>query len=88
MLTTRSIFATVAVVTLGLLAVARTQGQDLKSGQARLATSAQYRTTDYMIPHISTGPANAGAWVELFLREKVDRSGPPSAQSYSCFTDR
>jgi len=37
---TRSMFATASVVTLGLLAVASTQGQDLKSGQARLATSA------------------------------------------------
>ena len=74
---TKSLFATASVVTLGLLAVASTHGQDLKSGQARLATSAQFRTTDYMVPHISTVPANAGAWVELFLREKVDRSGPP-----------
>ena len=73
---TRSMFATVSVVTLGLLAVASTHGQDLKSGQARLATSVQYRTTDYMVPHISTVPANAGAWVELFLREKVAKTGP------------
>jgi len=77
MLKTRKMFATATVVTLGLLAVASTHAQDLKSGQARLATSAQFRTTDYMVPHISTVPANAGAWVELFLREKVDRSGPP-----------
>jgi len=74
---TKSLFATASVVTLGLLAVVSTYGQDLKSGQARLATSSQFRTTDYMVPHISTVPANAGAWVELFLREKADRSGPP-----------
>jgi len=73
---TRSVFATASVVTLGLLAVASTNGQDLKSGQARLATSVQYRTTDYMVPHISTVPANAGAWVELFMREKVAKTGP------------
>ncbi len=71
-----SVFATAFVVTLGLLAVAGIHGQDLKSGQARLATSTQFRTTDYMVPHISTGPANAGAWVSLFMREKVARTGP------------
>jgi|GEM_PF-5916986 len=68
-------FATASVVTLGLLAVASTYGQDLQSGQARLATSVQFRTTDYMVPHISTVPANAGAWVELFMREKVAKTG-------------
>ncbi len=73
---TSSMFATASVVTLGLLAVASTQGQDMKSGQARLATSVQYRTTDYMVPHISTVPANAGSWVELFVREKIQRGGP------------
>jgi pimeloyl-ACP methyl ester carboxylesterase len=29
------------------------------------------QTTDYMVPHISTVPANAGKRVELFVREKV-----------------
>lgn len=37
---TGSIFTTASVLTFGLLAVASTYGQDLKSGQARLATSA------------------------------------------------
>ena len=72
----RSMFATASVVTLGFLAVVSAYGQDLKSGQARLATSEQFRTTDYMVPHISTVPANAGAWVELYLREKVIKGAP------------
>jgi pimeloyl-ACP methyl ester carboxylesterase len=29
------------------------------------------QTTDYLVPHISTVPANAGKRVELFVREKV-----------------
>ena len=29
------------------------------------------QTTDYLVPHISTVPANAGKHVELFVREKV-----------------
>lgn len=32
------------------------------------------RTTDYLVPHISTVPANAGKYVELFVREKVLKS--------------
>jgi pimeloyl-ACP methyl ester carboxylesterase len=37
--------------------------------QARHAANIQ--TTDYLVPHISTVPANAGKRVELFVREKV-----------------
>ena len=32
---------------------------------------ASLQTIDYMVPHISTVPANAGKRVELFVREKV-----------------
>ena len=35
------------------------------------ATPENIRTIDYMVPHISTVPANAGNRVELFVREKV-----------------
>ena len=31
------------------------------------------RTIDCLLPHISTAPANAGEYVELFAREKVPR---------------
>lgn len=36
------------------------------------------RTIDYLVPHISTVPANAGKYVELFVREKVQRSAAES----------
>ena len=45
------------------------QGQDEVQSKARLASTVQ--TTDYLVPHISTVPANAGKRVSLFVREKV-----------------
>src|SRR5262245_4091001 len=33
--------------------------------------SVKIQVIDYMVPHISTVPANAGKHVELFVREKV-----------------
>ncbi len=45
------------------------QGQDEVQSKARLASTVQ--TTDYLDPHISTVPANAGKRVGLFVREKV-----------------
>ncbi len=42
--------------------------------QAQTAPSFSLRTTDYLVPHISTVPANAGKYVELFVREKIQRS--------------
>ena len=46
------------------------QGQDSITSQ-RLAKPLKIQTTDYLVPHISTVPANAGKRVELFVREKV-----------------
>lgn len=37
-------------------------------------TTSSLRTTDYLVPHVSTVPANAGKHVELFVREKVQKS--------------
>ncbi len=37
-------------------------------------TTSSLRTTDYLVPHVSTVPANAGKYVELFVREKVQKS--------------
>jgi len=44
-------------------------------------TAPPLRTTDYMVPHISTVPANAGKYVELFVREKVQRSAADTRQA-------
>ncbi len=45
------------------------QGLDAVQSKAKLAGTLQ--TTDYLVPHISTVPANAGKRVSLFVREKV-----------------
>ena len=41
--------------------------------QAQAVTQDNIRTTDYLVPHISTVPANSGKRVELFVREKVEQ---------------
>src|ERR1700687_4345705 len=38
---------------------------------AQTLTPENIRTTDYLVPHISTVPATAGDHVELFVRETV-----------------
>src|SRR5215472_18990219 len=40
-------------------------------GTAKAEDPPNIQTTDYLVPHISTVPANAGKRVELFVREKV-----------------
>jgi pimeloyl-ACP methyl ester carboxylesterase len=39
---------------------------------AQTLTPENIQTTDYLVPHISTVPANSGKRVELFVREKVE----------------
>jgi pimeloyl-ACP methyl ester carboxylesterase len=46
-------------------------GSTESSAQDPAARSGNIRTTDYLVPHISTVPANSGKRVELFVREKV-----------------
>jgi pimeloyl-ACP methyl ester carboxylesterase len=38
---------------------------------AEASAAGNIQTTDYLVPHISTVPANAGKRVELFVREKA-----------------
>jgi pimeloyl-ACP methyl ester carboxylesterase len=40
--------------------------------RAQAADPGNIQTTDYLVPHISTVPANSGKKVELFVREKVE----------------
>jgi pimeloyl-ACP methyl ester carboxylesterase len=42
------------------------------ASQSRARDGGNIQTTDYMVPHISTVPANLGKRVELFIREKVE----------------
>lgn len=46
----------------------------LIAASVQAQTTSSLRTTDYLVPHISTVPANAGKHVELFVREKVQKS--------------
>jgi pimeloyl-ACP methyl ester carboxylesterase len=67
----RSVSAVVMLVALcDVLAPAQTQDATAFQPQAK---SLNIQTTDYLVPHISTVPANAGKPVELFVREKVAR---------------
>src|SRR5262249_27849103 len=47
------------------------RAQDLSSDQVQAKHTLNIQTTDYLVPHVSTVPANAGKRVELFVREKV-----------------
>jgi pimeloyl-ACP methyl ester carboxylesterase len=41
------------------------------ASQSQTRAAGNIQTTDYLVPHISTVPANSGKRVELFVREKV-----------------
>jgi pimeloyl-ACP methyl ester carboxylesterase len=58
------------LVWLGPIELLSAQDPTAVQSQARHAGNIQ--TTDYLVPHISTVPANAGKRVELFVREKVE----------------
>jgi pimeloyl-ACP methyl ester carboxylesterase len=45
--------------------------QDSTAVQSKARGPGSIQATDYLVPHISTVPANAGKRVELFVREKV-----------------
>jgi pimeloyl-ACP methyl ester carboxylesterase len=47
--------------------------------QAEASDSEELQTVDYLVPHISTVPANSGKRVELFVREKA-RGRHPSGR--------
>ena len=44
---------------------------DADGAQPQANAQNDLQTVDYLVPHISTVPANAGKRVELFVREKV-----------------
>lgn len=45
--------------------------QDPAAVQSQASHAGNIQTIDYLVPHISTVPANSGKRVELFVREKV-----------------
>jgi pimeloyl-ACP methyl ester carboxylesterase len=47
-------------------------GTAASGGQSQARAAGNIQTTDYLVPHISTVPANSGKRVELFVREKVE----------------
>ena len=60
-------FALAALIVTSFPGVSAGYAQD----SAADANPLNIQTTDYLVPHISTVPANAGKHVELFVREKV-----------------
>lgn len=60
----KCLFVTAALILFSLL-----QTQQLS---AQAPSLGNIQTTDYLVPHVSTLPANASKHVELFLREKVE----------------
>src|ERR1700676_2519456 len=46
--------------------------QDPTALQSQARGPESIQTTDYLVPHVSTVPANSGRRVELFVREKVE----------------
>ena len=72
----KHIFVTTIALTsivLGPSAFAQDQAELVSASKAAKLNNIQ--TTDYMVPHISTVPANAGKRVGLFVREKVKQQG-------------
>lgn len=55
------------LATIGLL-----RAQETAPNQPLAKTVPKNQTTDDLVPHISTAPANAGKRVELFVRENVE----------------
>src|SRR5262249_24831227 len=53
------------------LGVSAGNTQDLAPAESQARQAGNIQTTDYLVPHISTVPANYGKRVELFAREKV-----------------
>jgi pimeloyl-ACP methyl ester carboxylesterase len=60
----KCLFVTVALIPFSLLQTQRLSAQTPSPGNIQ--------TTDYLVPLVSTVPANAGKHVELFVREKVE----------------
>ena len=66
----RLLIQTTLVLT-SLLGLSAGQAQDAPTDQLQAKLLLNLQTADYLVPHISTVPANAGKRVELFVREKV-----------------
>jgi hypothetical protein len=66
----KSWFAPTALIFMSFLQTQRLPAQEIPI-QSQAVSEGNIQTIDYLVPHISTVPANAGKHVELFLREKV-----------------
>jgi pimeloyl-ACP methyl ester carboxylesterase len=62
----------VAMIVAWLTTIGLLSAQESAPDQPLAKTARKIETTDYLVPHISTVPANAGKRVELFVREKVE----------------
>ena len=62
------------LVTATLISFSSLEIRPLVAEDRNESDSQTLRTIDYLVPHISTVPANAGKQVELFVGEKVAES--------------
>lgn len=67
----RSLLVPATLISVVFLGVSGGHAQDPTAAQSQARHAGNIQTTDYLVPHISTVPANAGKPVELFVREKV-----------------
>jgi pimeloyl-ACP methyl ester carboxylesterase len=66
----KSWFAPTALIFMSFLLMQRLPAQEPPI-LSQAVSEGNIQTIDYLVPHISTVPANAGKHVELFVREKV-----------------
>jgi pimeloyl-ACP methyl ester carboxylesterase len=68
----KSLLLPTAFVFFGFLGVSPLVAQNPTEVQSQARDAENTLTIDYLVPHISTVPANSGKRVELFVREKVE----------------
>src|SRR6516162_5315826 len=67
----KSWLAPIALISLSFPQTQQLPAQETPAVLSQALGPLNIQTTDYLVPHISTVPANAGKHVELFVREKV-----------------
>src|SRR6516162_7343925 len=67
----KSWLAPIALISLSFPQTQQLPAQETPAVLSQALGPLNIQTTDYLVPHISTVPANAGKRVELFVREKV-----------------
>jgi hypothetical protein len=90
MLNKKCLFVSATLMSFVFLHAQQQPAQDPQAVQSQATTAENIQTIDYLVPHISTVPANSGKRVELFVREKVEsrRRGKALVVFDDCRRDR